>query len=300
VRRALAILLLTAAFSTQASAQVRLDAVPVLTGLFNAYAPTLLGTRMWIAGWLTAADVPDDKIYRSDLVAGSWTFPVLSFERPEAGINDPSVVITPAGTTLLYFTSIDKQCTPQPNCYLTHNLTGVASSANGGVGWTDGGILIPMNNGAGHCGAWAPSALMVGEEVWVYYHGGNPSFGLCEHPTGTVFRSRFDRTGTAWIDTVVVPLPLPAVNVDVSLRPGGGFVMVANSPDLTKLHRFVSANGLAWTPAPAGPLFDAGQVWIPTPHITWVDATHFDVWLGSGQVVGNTFIHQVERWGWAE
>ena len=48
------------------------------------------------------------------------------------------------------------------------------------------------------------------------------------------------------------------------------------------------------------PLFDAGQVWIPTPHITWVDATHFDLWLGSGQVVGNTFIHQVERWRWAE
>ena len=144
----------------------------------------------------------------------------------------------------------------------------------------------------------APSALVVGAEAWVYYHGGNPSFGLCEHPTGTVFRTRFDATGQP-LDTVVVPTPLPMVNVDVTVRPDGVFVMLGNSTDLTKIYRLTSHDGLAWT-GPTAPLVDAGLVWIPTPHATWVDAGRFDVWAGWGQVPGDGFIDQVLRQEWQE
>ena len=294
---ALAAIVLSAA---PARAQVLVEPTPALVGLYNVYAPTVLGPRMWIGGWLTVADFPDDKIYRSDFVNGSWTFPVHSFEISTAGVNDPSVVLTPSGSLLMYFTRIAKDCAPQPNCYLSDNLTGVAVSADGGASWSDLGLLIGMDNGAGSCGAWAPSALVVGEEVWVYYHGGNPSFGLCDHPSGTVFLSRFDGSGRGSRGTVVVSVPMPAVNVDVSRRPGGGFVMVANSPDLTRIHRFVSSDGLAWTAAPLAPLVDAGTVWIPTPHVTWVDAGHFDLWFGSAVTAGSTVIQEVERWRWSE
>lgn len=256
---------------------------------------------MWIAGWLTAADVPFDKVYRSELVDGAWTPPVPSFERIGFGVNDPSVVVAPNGTTLMYFTSIDAQCAPQPNCYLADNLTSAATSADGGITWSDKGVVLGADNGVAPCGAWAPSAIVVGNEVWVYFHGANPSFSRCSHPSGTVFRARFDRTGLVRIDTRVIPTPLPVVNVDVSRRPGDdAFVMVANSPDLTKVWRLVSTDGLAWTPAPARPLIDAGTVWTPTPHVTWVSPTEFDLWVGTAQTPGNTSIHQVERSRWRE
>lgn len=299
MRRGLVSLILVGLLSTSGHAVMLLDTAPVLVGLFNAYAPTVLGNRMWIGGWLTPADVPDDKIYRSDLVGGVFTSPVLAFQLVGAAVNDPSVVQAPAGTTNLYYTSLDKACAPQPECFLTDNLTGLASSTDGGLTWTDQGIVIPKPSGLGPCGAWAPSAVVSGSEVWLYYHGGNPSFGPCPHPTGTVFRSRFDAGGAQRLDTVVVGVPLPVVNVDVSRRPDGLFVMVGNSTDLARIHRFTSTDGLTWTTAEA-PLVDAGQIWMPTPHVTWIDGTHFFLWLGWGQTAGNTSIHEVQRWRWSE
>ena len=299
VRRVLLSLILLLVLAPGASAQTLLEAATVLTGLFNAYAPTVLGSRMWIGGWATPADFPYDKIYRSDLVAGSWTFPETVLERSDASVNDPSVVVVPAGSTNLYYTLLPRDCGPQPHCLLSDNFTGLARSGDGGLTWIDLGVLIGRDNGLGPCGAWAPSALVVGGELWLYYHGGNPSFGVCEHPSGTVFRSRFDPTGQQRVDTVVVTVPLPVVNVDVSRRPDGLLVMVANSLDLTKIYLFTSTDGLTWSKS-GPPLVDAGLVWAPTPHVTWVDAAHFDLWLAWGQVVGNTFLHEVQRWRWSE
>lgn len=298
MRHLIASVVLVVLLAPGARAQTLLGTTPVLTGLFNAYAPSVLGPRMWIGGWLTPADFPDDRIYRSELVAGEWTFPVPALARADAGVNDPSAVAASGGLTNLYYTFILNSCAPRPNCFLTANFTGVATSANGGDDWTDQGTLIGLDNGLGPCGAWAPSALAVGDEIWLYYHGGNPSFGPCNHPSGTVFRSRLDATGRQRKDTVVVSVPIPVVNVDVSRRPDGLFVMVANSPDLTRIHRFTSADGLAWTRQPD--LVDAGVVWIPTPHLTWTDATHSHLWFGTGQVPGNTFIQQVDRQDWSE
>ena len=303
-RRAASLSILTLAVLGSASAgaaQTLVGSSVVLDGLFNAYAPSVLGSRMWIGGWLTQADFPNDKLFRSDLGAGgTWSFPVPALERADAGINDASVVAPPAGGTNLYYTAIPKDCAPQPNCYLTANHTALATSANGGLTWSDHGDLIGPDNGLGECGAWAPSALAVDGAVWVYYHGGNPSFGRCRYPTGTVFRSRFDGTGAGQrIDTAVVAVPLPVVNVDVSRRPGDGlFVMVANSLDLTRIHRFTSPDGVTWTEGAT--LVDTGGAWVPTPHVTWTDATHWSLWFGMADSASDTFIHRVVRWDWVE
>ena len=295
---------LVAILAAGAPAQTLDETAPVLLGLFNLYAPSVLHppavptSRMWIAGWREAADIPDDRIYRSDLAGGLWTAPEPAFQQPGAGINDPSVVPAPGSAALLmYYTRLGSGCAPFPNCIFTDNEVGMASSLDGGLTWLDHGILVSTLDGPGHCGAWAPSALVVGGEIWVYYHGGNPTFGPCEHPTGTVFRTRFDATGGQRLDTVVVPTPVPVVNVDVSVRPDGLFVMVGNSTDLGTIHRLTSPDGLDWT---AGPPLLAGAVWAPTPHVTWVDDARFDLWFGWGEVPGNGFIHAVLRQRWRE
>jgi len=123
MRRWLLSFVLVGMLASSAPALTLLDTAPVLTGLYNVYAPTVLGARMWLGGWLTPPDMPDDKIYLSDLVGGNWTWPVLSFQRPGWAVNDPSV-IDRAGVRYMYFTGLDKSCAPQPDCFFTENVTG--------------------------------------------------------------------------------------------------------------------------------------------------------------------------------
>jgi len=269
-----------------------------LTDLYNVYAPHILGDRMWMGGWLIPEHAPDDRIYLSERIGDAWSTPVTALAEVGAAVNDPSVIAV-GGETLMYFTRLAKDCTPVPDCWFVGNLTGLAVSSDNGDTWENVGVAIDLDNGLSQCGAWAPSAITVGNEIWVYYHGGLPSYGACEYPLGTVFRSRFDAMQLQRIDTVRVDLPKPLYNVDVSQRPDGDYVLVANSLDLTRMHLFTSQDGLAWSDAGTFPIPE-DLIWKPAPHLTWSDATTSELWAGHAENAQDVSSREIHRWRWQD
>ena len=97
----------------------------------------------------------------------------------------------------------------------------------------------------------------------------------------------------------VVDVPIALYNVDVSIRPDGVYVMVANSLDLTKIHRFLSDDGLTWTAAGTFPIGD-DLIWKPTPHVTWSDSTNFELWSGRAESPENVYSREIHRWQWQD
>jgi len=61
---------------------------------------------------------------------------------------------------------------------------------------------------------------------------------------------------------------------------------------------FTSPDGVTWTEGAT--LVDTGGAWVPTPHVTWTDATHWSLWFGMADSATDTFIHRVVRWDWTE
>ena len=269
-----------------------------LTNLYNVYAPHILGEKMWTGGWLISEHEPEDRIYLSERVGTDWSTPVITLAEAGAAVNDPSVIAV-GSQTLMYFTRLAKDCAPAPDCWFVGNLTGLAVSSDDGDTWENLGVEIGLDNGLSECGAWAPSAISVGNEIWVYYHGGLPSYGACEYPLGTVFRTRFDSIQRQRIDTVRVGLQKPLYNVDVSERPDGVYVLVANSLDLTRIHCFTSADGLAWDNAGTFPIPE-NLIWKATPHLTWSDATTFELWTGLAESAEDTSSREIHRWRWQD
>ena len=269
----------------------------VLVDLFNAYAPHVIGDTMWLGGWLTEDDKPDDQVYVSRRDGAEWQPPVSILERNGFAFNDPSALQRDADR-FVYYTLLDKSCSPAPGCYLVWNLTGLAQETAAGTAWTELGTLIELDNGLAECGAWAPSALRNGDENWIYYHGGSPSYGPCRHPTGTVFLTRFTPDHVP-LGTEVVALPRPVYNVDVSRRPDGRFMLAANSLDLTRIVLFTSGDGRAWTEF-GDVAVGNNLIWKPTPHITWVDNAVFDLWFGHAASVDDTEVVEIRRWRWRD
>jgi len=189
----------------------------LIGGLNNVYAPTVLEyngvNRMWIGGWLTEQDYGgDDAIYYSEFKNGAWTFPVISFSKPGFLVNDPTVIQAPSSSGIdrsnwlyMYYTALDST-TANPT---EDNVVGFASSIDGGKTWTDHGIIIEKNNGFNDCGPWAPSAIINGQEIWLYYHGNDACFT-------SKFLTRLILNGFEVIDTQTITAHDLAVNVDVA------------------------------------------------------------------------------------
>jgi hypothetical protein len=247
------------------------------SGFFNIYAPTHVDNDLLVGGWPTENDIGADKIYRLQ----SSQLLVPAFAKPGFHVNDPSVIRHPDyGWYFMYYTAL-------PNSYATasemtrHNYIGFASSV-GGVNWTDHGVILDQWNGLDNFGAWSPAAMVVGREIWLYFHANAP---------GTmVYRARLNINGWQLLETSYVQFPhftFMRTNVHVFQR-NGGFEMLANSSDLKQIWRYVSQDGIRWVDADAGkPIVDASKTsaLVLTPYGVPVGNNLVDVyfgWAGNG------------------
>lgn len=240
----------------------------LLSGLFNVYSPEVErigGTRcLWTGGWKTPADVGPDRIYRSEETAGQWSEPVENFVKPGYHVNDPSIVRHPRlGALFMYYTALADE---HANAHdmIRRNVTGLAVSVNEGQTWDDLGIAIGQDNGLDESGAWSPSAVVVGNEIWVYYHTNFPVFAI--------YRTRFRQNGLTPIGTEKVVdsvqldrQPVFLSNVDVQIQ-SGQYVMVANTTDLKRIVRLQSGDGRNWSPS-AELVVDGGANYVLTPQL---------------------------------
>lgn len=257
---------------------------PALSGLYAVYSPSVLTheittpdgerkyvTSMWTGGWLTKEEVGPDNIYRSELVQGKWSRPTMSFQRPGFHVNDPSVLVHPKQKWLfMYYTALDNVYANDKDM-TERNWVGFASSINGGKSWDDHGIVIGQDNGLDGTGAWSPSAVLVGSEIWVYYHTNSKDFSK-----PITLRTRFSLDGWKVVgaterlsfpdDEATGEVTLLS-NLDVAVA-GSKFIMVANSTGLNSIRRFVSKDGLSWLREPRDPLIAAGaDQLVLTPHL---------------------------------
>lgn len=262
---------------------------PVIGGLWNAYAPTVLNyqgkERMWIGGWATEADQGEDLIYYMEKSSGgTWSRPVVSFKKPGFSVNDPTVIQHPvqAGWLFMYYTALNNKDKSAADMLLK-NTVGFASSVDGGKTWTDHGLIITQDNGYNKHGAWAPSVVLApaGNEFWIYYHTNSPSIIL--------LRTRFNINGWQPLgkaERVLFPQSSQQtgrVNVDVT-RFGNTFHMLANEFTLSNIGYYTSMDGLIFkTPDNLkNPLMSGGVNTLLTPHLKMDSDKIMQVYFGYG------------------
>jgi hypothetical protein len=188
------------------------------------------------------------RIYRLDRATGELT---LALARREAHVNDPSLIQPPSSDgwdrsswTLMYYTGLDN-VDAAAQAWDRHWI-GLASSVDGGETWWDHGPILA---------GWSPSALVVGTEVWVYYHDA----------AAQPWRVRFDGNGWLPLGQPDRLTGLPDVsNLDVTRDAAGLFILAANTPDLSGLVGATSRDGLSFeVVAQVG----VPAAWLLTPHV---------------------------------
>ncbi len=251
-----------------------------LSGLYNIYSPSIISFKekkiMLMGGWLNENDyATNDKIYYSEYDGGSWKKPIVSFEKKGYLINDPSVIQPPSSDGVnrsewlyMYYTAnSDKNENPTNG-----NIIGMASSVDGGKTWTDRGIIIDLNNGYNDCGAWSPSAIVKDDEIWIYYHGNEGCFV-------SKFLTKLKLNGVEKIETQILSIHDLAVNVNVVYR-NGIYYMTANSPDEKSIFLYYSYDGINWDSKSFETLIVAGENFIVTPELDFINDTQFDLYFG--------------------
>lgn len=252
--------------------------VSILGGLVNLYSPDVTTGTLYVGGWRDAGQT-EDRIYAK--VNGTL---VERLRRPGWLINDPTIVPAPDGSGWrLYYTALSTADLATPN---ERNILGVARSADG-VTWTDEGILVSQWNGHDLGGVWSPSALVVWDEVWVYAHTGTRGWSNV--------RLRFAADGRTLRATERLGIPF-VTNVDVHPKVDGGYWMVANTADLTRIQLYESVDGLAWTFVQT--LNAGGGTWVLTPHLDHVVEDGFDVVFGWTETPGAWRSRSLHRWTW--
>lgn len=202
---------------------------PALSNLFNIYSPSFAvenGTpTLYTGGWLTSEECRfggsklgdcEDAIYRSELT-DTWSWPVKVFAIPGHHVNDPSVIIPPSTEGVdrswwryMYYTIAPAAANAGLAGTPLH--IALATQATSGAPWEARGVVLGMPEQTDGCGAWMPSALVMGDEIWVYYNLGDP----CYSDGRTLYLTKFKANGWEQISTVRVQIPFPIANPDVS------------------------------------------------------------------------------------
>jgi hypothetical protein len=266
---------------------------------FNVYSPELFGGILYLGGWRRPADIGADKLYQTQ--AGMDAPRPLHWQNPppsNLALNDPTVVQLTGGVLAMYVTVLDQVfATPADMC--DRNVVGMALSADNGATWDWQGIVIGQQNGLDATGAWAPSALVQGRTVSLWYHTGAHDVETGAYAPTQVLRSQLDIAGTLQTSQVCTRTdtgaPLSAMNVSVTQLPDGTYWLVGNdfgSADVFDLVAYTSRDGLAWTPwAETGPiLVHAHGAMLLTPTILAVDATKLTL-LYAEDLGGHTVEH---------
>ena len=234
----------------------------ILNNLYLVRSPSVVnqnGLHLFISGLPQSTDAPG-RIYESDYVtsaafengsgSGEWQSPHPVFAIPGYRLSDPSVIpdpMDPQGSLLMYYSSISDTDAAASSTASTNNHVGLARSSDGGQTWTDQGVVIGQQNGIDERGGWDPSAVLVGNEIWLYYSVNYPGYM-------NRYRTRFDQTGKNLLgtDRMVATdngttTPLLGFGVDVSIQ-NGQYVMLFNK-DFSGIWRYVSDDGIHWKTA---------------------------------------------------
>ena len=223
--------------------------VPVVGGFYSVMSPTVssdFGQRkMWFSGKPT-------KNASSGLIhvsfydqSGGWLESRPVFGVAGHQLADPEVLPDPSANRLLmYYSIISNTDAASSTLAKTNNRIGQAYSTDG-VDWVDGGIVIDQDNGLDTRGGWAPSALVVGSEIWLYYSTNYP--GKIH-----VYRTRLTHNGAIlgtdrlYVVDIQGQKTLEGFNVDVHVsRDLGKYVLFLNK-NFTTIERYVSDDGLLW------------------------------------------------------
>jgi hypothetical protein len=212
---------------------------------YNLGSPSILGNSMWLSGAADASEASSSEIYASSLDDQSeWSIPTPVFSLSGYEVSDPSVVTSQldSSTLLMYYTKLPNVDAASSSAALDNQI-GLAESNDDGQDWQDVGVVVSQNNGIDTRGGWAPSALPVDGQIWVYFSTNGPG-------NIAVYRARFDASGQQLLGTDTVYLgsgtttPLSLFNVDVSWD-GSQYVMLAN-PNLSSIVQYVSSDGVHW------------------------------------------------------
>lgn len=301
MKRFLLTALLASSLSTTQAAQYIGPAQVLVSGARSLYSPeikTFYGVkRMWSGGWRTESDVGTDKIFVSVSQGSGWSYPQPTLTKPGYSYNDPTVVQHAWYPWLfMYYTSLSHVYAGSYQAMTSNNTVGLAVSTDYGNSWIDLGEIIGRLeggcrwNGYDCNGAWSPSAIVVGSEIWLYYHGNAPS-------TAT-YRTRLNMNGWQIIETSPVNLPAgpQRINVDVSVQ-GNKFVMLANEGGLGTVSRYVSWDGFNWFANESNPIINFGNAYmLITPHSTAVPGSATDYDISFGFAVGNGPSNSMHSW----
>jgi hypothetical protein len=243
---------------------------------------------------LTAGDIGPDQLYFSAFSDNIWNQPqpVLWSNHATPGIvpgyhaNDPTVVHRDDnGWDYMYYTALADTFANATDM-TKYNWIGFASSSDGGNTWYDHGIILGQWNGLDSTGAWSPSALIVNNEVWLYYH--------TNEPTPRILRTRLNINGWQLISTEQIHVNTPAgiYLSNVEIKPGFGYYwMVANTTDLHKIVLYLSTDGgNTFNPYDGkdGLLLDGGPgACVLTPYIQLLNSNNFNLEFGYSSVTNS-------------
>lgn len=285
------------------------------SGWDDLYSPEVHGSLMYFGGWHTAAErLGPDKIYISGFNGKGWGEPQplrwTNLEVPGIVpghiINDPSIIYRPdVGWHFMYFTSLANKYIVKDHI-TRHNFVNLATSTDGGLSWHHHGVIIGQNNGFDNTGAWSPSALHAGNEIWLYYHTGsaNCTSEACEDPDDQpprVLRSRLSLNGWQRIGTEELINQnggkVELTNPDVKFA-HGRYWMVGNDGGATSIYLLISDDGIQFYPydGQEGLLINGNGQLLATPHITVTGPSSFEVYFGYGPNIMN--FHSVHRWSY--
>lgn len=266
-------------------------------GAVNIYSQSLWAGRLFMGGWHTPADIGPDKLYVSNATQID-PVPVQFTNESTPGLvagyhaNDPSIVAPPSTDGIdrsawlfMYFTCLGNQYATASAMFENNHLCW-ASSIDQGQSWTFLGEVIGQNNGLDSTGAWSPSAIVVGSEIWIYFHTNQPG-------APRILVRRTNANGWQPIATSAVTLASSAGPSLVATNPR--VIRTANAWFMTALNGNVSAQGNAnvalytsldgftWYPwsasVPDGSLIASGAYDILAPSLVARPAGDFDLYF---------------------
>lgn len=225
----------------------------VAEGFYNLYAPSVLAQhgsrRMWLGGASVRAEASSSAIYMSQVVGDYWSNPQKTLELPGNRIGDPSVIVDPSdgNRLLMYYTMISAADATSSTTAMLRNRVGFAESRDYGETWQHQGVMVGQSNGIDGRGGWAPSAVSVGSEIWLYYTTNIPN------PI-SVYRARINAdtrkvitTEPVYLKTATTTSALSEFGVSVSVGPTG--LSMLSQKNFSGINRYVSDDGLVWRTA---------------------------------------------------
>ncbi len=289
----------------------------LLSGFLNAYAPSLISNFLYFGGWLTEQDhaVGDDRLYFSVRSNNSWQSPqplqwtnanYLPGYVRDYHANDPSVIrLNNNGSFYMYYTLLANEYSTTYDDMVSYNQVGFASSTDGLLWTARETPIIGQFNGLDETGAWAPSAQIVGSEIWLYYHtGAGCNIQDCNDVNGApttplaprLLRTRFAMDGFTPLGTQEITdweghsLRLIAVDVQFAF---GRYWMVGNT-DLNHIALYLSDDGMRFYPydGQEGLLLNGGPNVVLTPNIQVSTANTIAVSFG----FGSNFSNSIHTW----